>query len=224
MSYNTIKVCGQSPNDSGEIGVGIGDISDIVISSIGSDQLIQYNSTNSRFENSTNSLKFRDRGAGGGDGNSTVSSTAQHAIPNPYHSNYTYFWEFAAKKIAGTNRFSNVSDSNTQFDGNSYGGGATVWFDHVTFLVAGTYYLSAMVHIGESSSSGAYLDVSWADGSYNSLGPRVRVQRYNDKRIIVRGIYEAAVNDVAGLYMHAISSAYATQSTYVNYLVSVEKV
>ena len=187
-------------------------------------ELIQYNNTSGMFENSSNALIFSDRGAGAGGGSTTVASSLAMAIPNPYHSAYTYFWEYAARRIAGFNRIDVAFDSNSQTDGNLYGGVATLWLDKITFLAAGTYYLSAMVHVGENSPSGAYLDAGWTNGSYNSLGPRVRLQRYDEKRIIVRGIYEAAASDVAGLYMYAMNNVYYTQSTYINYLISVEKI
>jgi hypothetical protein len=223
MSHNKTTVGGNAPNTDGEIAVALSDLSDVSISGAAIGQLVQYNSSSSQFENTTSAAPYGIRGAGAAAGSNTIATFALLAIPNPYHSGYTYFWEFAAKKQAGSNRIAVVSDSNSQLVGNAYGS-ATTWLDHVQFLTAGTYYLWAMVHIGESSASGSSLDVSWADGSYSPLGPRVRVQRFDEKRIIVRCIYEASINDVAGLYMHATSGACYTQSTYINYLISVEKI
>ncbi|MAE81835.1 MAG: hypothetical protein CMB80_03795 [Flammeovirgaceae bacterium] len=225
MSYNKITVANQTPNVSGEISLDLNNISNISINNATAGQAIQYDISTNQFKNNSHSLKFSTRGAGASEGSTSVSSTYLLSIPNPYHSGYTYFWEFAAKKIAGNDKIDVVSDSNTELDGNSYGGANwTHWLDRVTFLNAGTYYLSAMVHVGENSPSDAFIDVSWTDGSYNSLGPRVRLKRFDDKRIIVRGVYEASVNDVAGLYIYGLHNAYATQSTYINYLVSVEKI
>jgi hypothetical protein len=51
MSHNKIKVASQSPNTDGEITVGVANLDDVNITSIANDQVLQYNSTSSKWEN-----------------------------------------------------------------------------------------------------------------------------------------------------------------------------
>ncbi len=51
MSHNKIKVAGQSPNTNGEISVALTNVSDVNISSLANDEVLQYDSTSSEWKN-----------------------------------------------------------------------------------------------------------------------------------------------------------------------------
>ena len=223
MSHNKITVCSKSPSASSEILLNINDLDDVNVSSVSANEYLIYNSTSSKLENNTATIDYADRGAGGS-GGGTSSSSVGIAIPATWHTGYTYFWEFAAEKINHSAVFQDVSDSNTELSGNVYGGGKTKWLNYINFLTAGTYFIYFLVHIGENSTANAYLECGLADSSYNPVGPRVHLRRADEKRAVIKTVYQASASDNIGLYMYSVSNATFTQQTYVNYLISVERI
>ena len=223
MSHNKITVCSKNLDASSELSLNINDLDDVNISRVSSNEYLTYNSTSSKFENNTASITYADRGAGGHGGGS-IATSSPLAIPNPYHAGYTYFWEFAAERINHIPIFQDVSDSNSELSGPVYGGGKTQWLTHVNFLTAGTYFLYFLLHIGENSTANGYLACGLTDSSYNSIGPRVHVRRSDEKRVVIKAVYQASASDVVGLYMYSLSNATYTLQSYLNYLVSVERI
>ena len=218
-----LKVNAQEPDRQGDINsAAINDLSDVNISSPSLDQIIAW--SGSAFEEAT---LLTPAGYRGHAGSTTSESSTAQSYPNPNLSGTDpnrWFWEYAALRQGGSDRMTVTKTSDLGSRYNTYGGGVTRWGVGVYFKTAGVYSLRATLHLGGFSSSSAYIDIAWTDINYNKLGPITRFARSDKKRNTLRGMVDASVNDVAGLYVVAESGSYYNRASYSNIFLEVERI
>lgn len=216
-----LKVNAQSPDRQGAITQALNDLSDVSAGSPTADDMLTW--SGSAWTPSADSISPK---AGHGTGGSTSSaSSVLVATPNPYlgaTDPNRLFWEYAALQQGSALRLGVSSTSDVSFRVNTYG--ITRWGVGFDIATAGVYSLRATLHIGSLSASTAYIDCSWTDISYNKLGPITRFSTSGNKRNTLRGLINASANDVAGLYIDAVSSAYYNQANYTNIFIEIERV
>ena len=216
------SVNAQKPNRQGSTTSALNDISDVNISSPSADQVIAWSGSAYSEAALLTPSSYR-----GHNGSTTSESSTSQTYPNPNLAGSDpnrLFWEYAALLQGGSNRLavSRTSDVTSRY--NTYGGGVTRWGVGVTFSTQGVYALRATLHLGGVSASSAYIDVAWTDINYNKLGPICRFARSDKKRNTLRGMIDASVNDVAGLYVVAESGSYYNRASYQNVFLEVERI
>ena len=218
MSANNIKIGTSSADRAGAINPVLSDLSDISSTAPSAGQVLSYDGSDFEPVSLVDSNSLR-----GNSGNNTSESNVTLAIPNPYTAGYkTYFWEYAAPQIGTNTRFIIGSNSDVASLNNAYG--STLWACGLTLVTAGVYFITAHLAIGGLSASGSYIDVQWTDDSYNSLGPRCRIGKRDERRNTIIGVVEATANQNIGLYMHSLSGAKYNQTDYANIFINVERI
>lgn len=219
MSHNVNTVNAQEANREGAISQSLTDLSD-VSGSPSSDNMLVY--SGSGWAPAADA--FTPSSARGTAGQTSTASSLVFAIPNPYigaTDPNRWFWEPAALQQGSALRMSVATTGNVSFRVNTYG--TTRWTVGFDILTAGVYALRATCHIGVLSASTAYIDCSWTDLSYNKLGPITRFSTKENKRNTMRGIIDAAANDVAGFYVDGLSGAYFNQQSYIDIFIEIER-
>ena len=216
-----LKVNAQSPDRQGAITHARNDLSDVSAGSPSADNMLTW--SGSAWASSADSISPKAGHGTAGSGSS--ASAVLVATPNPYlgaTDPNRLFWEYAALQQGSALRLTVSSTSDVSFRANAYG--TTRWGVGFDIATAGVYSLRATLHIGSISASTGYIDCSWTDISYNKLGPIARFSTSGNKRNTLRGLINASVNDVAGLYIDAVSSAYYNQASYTNIFIEIERI
>jgi hypothetical protein len=220
MSHSILNVNAQEADREGAITHGLTDLSDVSGSPSNDDMLVYGGSGWAPAADAV--TPHSGRGTGG-----TVVSASSliYVNPNPYLSSgdpNRLFWEPAALQQGAGIRMTVVNTSDVSFRVNTYG--LTRWTVGFNLLTAGVYALRATCHIGALSADSEYVDCSWTDLSYNKLGPITRFSTRGNKRNTMRGMIDAAANDVAGFYIDGLSSGvYYNQQTYIDVFIEVER-
>lgn len=140
MSHNNIKVAGQAPNSAGEITVNVEHLDDVNITSVSSNQVLQYDTASSKWINNDINLLGIGTVLFIGDGSSTAYPTGGSALANNVD---IHFYNVVYNGVSAT-----------------VGSG---WIDSIT-LPAGTYLCNAVAGITFSSSTGE-ATYRWHDGT-----------------------------------------------------------
>lgn len=221
MSHNVSTLNTQEPNRVSIITQSINDLSDTSLSP-SSNHILAWGGSSWGSSPDTLTPNSARQTAG----NSTSASSTLIATPNPYipaNDPNRFFWDYAAKQISTTVMLEESTSSDLSPRVNAYGA-FTKWCVGFDVDVAGVYALRATLHIGSLSASTSYIDCSWTDLSYNKLGPITRFSTSTNKRNTMRGIIDASVGDVAGIYIDAVSGAYFLQNSYVNIFIEAERI
>ena len=219
MSHSILNVNAQEADRDGAITQSLTDLSD-VSGSPSSDNMLVYGG--SGWAPTADALT--PSSARGTAGPTSTASAVLIATPNPYlvaSDPNRLLWEYAALQQGSAIRMGATTTSDASFRVNTYG--TTRWTVGFDILTAGVYALRATLHVGALSAATAYIDCSWTDLSYNKLGPITRFSVSGNKRNTMRGIIDAAVNDVAGVYIDAVSGAYYNQANYINIFIEMER-
>jgi len=195
MSHSKIKVAGKSPNQAGEILVGIGDLNDVTITSASNNQFLQYNG--SSWINVSPSL-----GAGDfilfGQGESSNYS-------NSPASNFSVGSTIYAYDTSPVNNISSATLSTTNN-----------WLNSVT-LPSGNYLLTASVGV-EFSASG-YLAFMFHDGTnHASHVAAIGEASYDGASGFIQSFLELSSSTTLNLEIDATSNvdSIANQGTKVS--------
>ena len=225
MSHNTPKIGTATPDRAGDLNFVLNDLGN-VSGTPADGQFLAYTGAgwSPTSDSPSDAVGVVARAHGGA---TTTSSSVAIVSPNPYIGSADpnrFFWDWAPASQGGAGRIAKSSTADITWVVNDYGGG-TQWLVGVEFNTAGLYRLNANFHVGELSPAAAYLDVQWTDrsASYTPLGPIVRVGRSDEKRNSARGVIDASVGDIAGLYIRAVSAARYTQANYSEYQLFIEK-
>lgn len=219
MSHNQIKVSSKTSSVSGDITLNIDDVTSV--SSPTNGQVLAYNGTNWVAENVSAVQPF-EKTLDTTKTSSSYNSTYQWEIPNPYlPSGEQYFLQICPYKI-GTNYYVTLNTTSDITAGLS--GTTSQFYYKFTVNTAGVYRMYAHVELGLNSSDNASLTVQWSNADNSvTYGPRVNVHRPNMKQVAVKGVINASVNDVFGLYMHKITNGPYAAGSFINTNLVFEK-
>ena len=149
MSHNKLTVGSQSPNSSGNISIGMNNLSDVTISSPSNDQVIKYNG--SAFVNSAAP---------------STTTTASYILAGQGETN-AYSNSGASSIGAGdTIRIYDTSPLNTISGASFTKYSSTDWIEYIT-LPAGNYQVISQFNVSFSASG--YASVNLEDGSNNNF-------------------------------------------------------
>lgn len=154
MAYNKVKVAGQVPNSTGEITVSVENLNDVNLSSIQSNQVLQYNDTTSNWVNVDTSTLSGGTVLFLGDGTSTAYPTGGSALANNVD---LHFYNVVYNGVSAT-----------------VGSG---WIDSIT-LPAGSYLCNAVAAITFSTSNG-FASYRWHNGA-SFIGTQGNVKQDTD--------------------------------------------
>jgi hypothetical protein len=204
MSHNKITVGGQNPSASGDITVGLNNLSDVTISSASSDQVLQYDG--SSFVNTTLSGPLEISG----------KFTVFQKISAVYSSSGNYDvndYLFLSRETQGSrnNAFVDASfvTSNPATSTNSVKSNVK-FMESFNILQAGTYLCVCSVPL--RSTDGGYV-VRWHSNA-GGFGAKSDIYYTNRTGGLVIGIITAPVNDVLRVVVEVENgSAQATGAT-----------
>jgi len=140
MSHNKLTVAGQTPNTNGEITVNVEHLNDVTITSLATDQVLQYDSGSSQWVNADTSALSGGTVLFVGDGSSTAYPTGGSALASGVD---LHFYNVVYNGVSAT-----------------VGSG---WIDSIT-LPAGSYLVNAVAGITFSTSNGV-ATYRWHDGT-----------------------------------------------------------
>lgn len=140
MSHNKLTVAGQTPDPNGEITVNVEHLNDVNITSLATDQVLQYDSGSSQWINADTSALSGGTVLFVGDGSSTAYPTGGSALANGVD---LHFYNVVYNGVSAT-----------------VGSG---WIDSIT-LPAGSYLVNAVAGITFSTSNGV-ATYRWHDGT-----------------------------------------------------------
>ena len=140
MSHNKLTVAGQTPNANGEITVNVEHLNDVTITSLATDQVLQYDSGSSQWVNADTSALSGGTVLFVGDGSSTAYPTGGSALASGVD---LHFYNVVYNGVSAT-----------------VGSG---WIDSIT-LPAGSYLVNAVAGITFSTSNGV-ATYRWHDGT-----------------------------------------------------------
>ena len=154
MSHNKVKVAGQSPDQTGEITVDVGNLNDVNLTSIQANQVLQYDSGTSTWINADSTALSGGSILFVGDGSSTAYPTGGSALANNVD---LHFYNVLFNGVSAT-----------------VGSG---WIDSIT-LPAGSYLCNAVAGVTFSTSNGV-ATYRWHDGT-NFFGTQGNVKDATD--------------------------------------------
>jgi len=140
MSHNKLTVAGQTPDPNGEITVNVEHLNDVNITSLATDQVLQYDSGSSQWINADTSALSGGTVLFVGDGSSTAYPTGGSALANGVD---LHFYNVVYNGVSAT-----------------VGSG---WIDSIT-LPAGSYLVNAVAGITFSTSNGV-ATYRWHNGT-----------------------------------------------------------
>ena len=196
MSHNKIKVAGQEPNVSGEISVSLDNLSNVNITSIADDQVLQYDSSSSEWKNetlsgSTATVQYIQIGQGESNAYSNSGLTTINAND-----------EFRLYDSSPQNTITGATITNYL---------STNWIEYVT-LPAGTYQMIAQTRV-EFSASGyfVYRFVSDPTGTPVDIGPYAVIGDNADNYAqgvsqTLQAHFTLASSSNVGFQVHAVSN------------------
>ena len=168
MSYNKIKVGGQSPNTNGEIAVALNDLSDVDVSSASNGTLLKYDSGWTfgvpGFDTDDYVLLASNQTTGG------VTSTYNTTTTNSILSDSRASGYGQAETKGTAVQFTHLYQSGTTFSGGQnkrYSG-----FE----LTANSKFLLIFTHTGRFGNSSGATVVQWMDADDNVLGPQIQLK------------------------------------------------
>jgi len=140
MAHNKLTVAGQTPDTNGEITVNVEHLNDVNITSLATDQVVQYDSGSSQWINADTSALGGGTVLFVGDGSSTAYPTGGSALASGVD---LHFYNVVYNGVSAT-----------------VGSG---WIDSIT-LPAGSYLVNAVAGITFSTSNGV-ATYRWHDGT-----------------------------------------------------------
>lgn len=140
MAHNKLTVAGQTPDTNGEITVNVEHLNDVNITSLATDQVLQYDSGSSQWINADTSALGGGTVLFVGDGSSTAYPTGGSALASGVD---LHFYNVVYNGVSAT-----------------VGSG---WIDSIT-LPAGSYLVNAVAGITFSTSNGV-ATYRWHDGT-----------------------------------------------------------
>ena len=196
MSHNKIKVAGQSPNTNGEITVAVNNLSDVNITSIADNQILQYDSASSQWKNEnlsgdTATVQYIQVGNGESNAYSNSGLTTINADD-----------EFRLYDSSPQNTISGASFTKYL---------STHWVQYVT-LPAGKYQCIAQTRV-EFSASGYFVFrlVKDIDTSPADIGPYAVIGDNSDSYAqgvsqTLQAHFELSSSSNVGFQVHAVSN------------------
>lgn len=168
MSHNKIKVGGQSPNTSGEIAVGIDNLSDVNVSSATNGTLLKYDGSEWSF--GVPGFETTDYGL--------IASNQSTGSVSTLYTNTTRNSIISDSRNSGYGRIesSGVTQVIRLYQSGTTSGGTNSNRYFGFELPANATFLLIFVHTPNFNSSSGQTVLQWMDEDDNTLGPQIQVK------------------------------------------------